>query len=66
MIPACHNRAPWPGNWLRRDCTAWDIPATPTQFLPQLDGYQCEGCRWRPSDEELADRLARWNQENAR
>lgn len=60
MIPACHNRPPFTGNWLRRDCTAWDIPATPTQFLPQIDGYACEGCRWQPTEAERAERLARW------
>ena len=59
--PICHNREPWPATWLRRDCTAWDMPATPPQFLPQFDRMECDGCRWRPADEELADRLARWN-----
>lgn len=61
MKTTCHNREPWPATWLRRDCTAWDIPATPAKFLPEIDGIDCEGCRWRPADEELADRLARWN-----
>lgn len=62
--PACHNREPW-ANSIRPDCTAWDIPATPTQFLPQYDRFDCSGCRWMPADEELADRLARWNARSA-